>query len=104
MDQRDAADPIAGGARRHTVSMSGNGAAIMIGARDWRDGAALGTLDSADCGRNHAAMSPANGNAFPAPCGPSAEGGLLLLRDHPDLESRLMFHEKWEVGRQRVIV
>jgi hypothetical protein len=39
IDRSGAACLIAGCARRYKRSMSGDGAAIMIGARDWRDGA-----------------------------------------------------------------
>jgi hypothetical protein len=39
MDQRGAGDPIACRARRYKRWISGNGATIMIGARDWGDGA-----------------------------------------------------------------
>jgi hypothetical protein len=39
MDRRDAADRIAGSAGRYTVSMSGNGAAIIIGAWAWCEAA-----------------------------------------------------------------
>jgi hypothetical protein len=39
MDRRDAADRIAGGAGQYRVSMSGHGAAIIIGAWVWYDAA-----------------------------------------------------------------
>jgi hypothetical protein len=43
-------------------------------------------------------MSPVSGSRPQAPCDLSSKGGLLLLRDHPDVESRLTFQGKWLLG------